>query len=69
MIKNSQLTRNKRNFIIILKAGMIYNTEILNALHAQLGKNEDVYSPFIQHCAGRPKQCSKAKKINLRHNE
>ena len=44
MIKNSQLTRNKRNFIVILKAGMVCNTEILNALHVQLGKNEDVYS-------------------------
>lgn len=49
MIKNSQPTRNKRNFIVILKAGMVCNTEILNALHVQLGKNEDVYSPFIQH--------------------
>lgn len=49
MIKNSQLTRNKRNFIVILKAGMTYNTEILNAMHVQLEKNEAVYSPFIQH--------------------
>lgn len=38
MVKNTQLTKNKRNFIVILKAGMIYNTEILNALHVQLEK-------------------------------
>ena len=38
MVKNTQLTKNKRNFIVILKAGMIHNIEILNALHVQLEK-------------------------------